>query len=107
MRESAIFGTNALALWLLAATSTAAVPVPNADIPTPVVVVANDNHTPAGQLRNGILRLQLELRAGRWYPEDEGGPYRDIYAFAAAQRAQRIAQGGNRTRPAQPSRCCE
>ena len=51
------------------------------------MVVANGNHTPAGQLRNGALRLQLDLRAGRWYPENEGGPYRDIYTFAETGHA--------------------
>jgi FtsP/CotA-like multicopper oxidase with cupredoxin domain len=48
------------------------------------VVTANDNRTPAGALDNGILRLQLEVREGRWYPENDGGPYRDVYAFAEA-----------------------
>lgn len=52
-----------------------------ADAPLPVVI-ANDNRTPAGQLKNGVLELHLELRQGRWYPEDEGGVYRDVYAFA-------------------------
>lgn len=46
------------------------------------MVVANDNRSPAGQLHDGVLDLRLELRTGRWYPENEGGPYRDIYAFA-------------------------
>ncbi|MGA8621778.1 MAG: hypothetical protein WB660_25045 [Candidatus Sulfotelmatobacter sp.] len=45
-------------------------------------VAANDNRTPAGQLKNHVLNLQLELCQGRWYPEDEGGGYRDVYAFA-------------------------
>ncbi len=45
-------------------------------------VVANDNRTPAGQLKNGVLNLHLELRPGRWYPEEQGGAYRDVYAFA-------------------------
>jgi len=49
--------------------------------------MANDNRTPAGELRNGTLSLQLELREGRWYPENSGGPYRDVYAFAEADRA--------------------
>ena len=75
-----------LTLWLPAALPAAAGPASIADHVLPVVA-ANDNHTPAGQLRNGILRLQLELRGGRWYPEDEGGPYRDIYAFAEAGHA--------------------
>jgi len=46
------------------------------------VVIANDNRTPDGQLKNGILNLHLELREGRWYPEDERGVYRDVYTFA-------------------------
>ena len=50
-------------------------------------VTANDNRTPAGELRNGTLSLQLELREGRWYPENSGGPYRDVYAFAEADHA--------------------
>jgi manganese oxidase len=47
-------------------------------------VMANDNRTPAGQLKNGILELRLELREGVWYPEDESGAHRDVYAFAEA-----------------------
>lgn len=51
------------------------------------LVMANDNRTPAGQLKNGILELRLELRAGVWYPGDESGSHRDVYAFAEAGRA--------------------
>jgi len=57
-----------------------------ADVTLPAVT-ANDNRTPAGELRNGTLSLQLELREGRWYPENSGGPYRDVYAFAEADHA--------------------
>src|ERR1700730_12628431 len=45
-------------------------------------VVANDNRMSGGQLKNGVLDLRLELRAGVWYPEDESGGHRDVYAFA-------------------------
>ena len=48
------------------------------------VIAANDNRTPAGQLHAGVLDLRLELREGRWYPENDGGPYRDIFAFGEA-----------------------
>lgn len=51
------------------------------------VVAANDNRTPAGELSNGVLKLELELREGRWYPENDGGPYRDVYAFAEKNHA--------------------
>lgn len=50
-------------------------------------VTANDNRTAAGELRNGTLSLRLELREGRWYPENNGGPYRNVYAFAEADHA--------------------
>jgi FtsP/CotA-like multicopper oxidase with cupredoxin domain len=53
-----------------------------ASSPTLPQVVANDNRTPAGQLKNGVLNLRVELRAGIWCPEDEGGAHRDVYAFA-------------------------
>jgi len=46
------------------------------------VIVANDNRTPAGNLKNGVLNLRLELRQARWYPEATDGVYEDIYAFA-------------------------
>ena len=46
------------------------------------LVTANDNRAPAGRLRNGVLDLQLELRRAVWYPEDEGGVHREVYAFA-------------------------
>ena len=56
------------------------------DSPLPLVM-ANNNRTHAGQLKNGVLELQLDLRRGRWYPEDEGGGYRDVYAFAEVGHA--------------------
>jgi manganese oxidase len=82
-----------LALYSVASTSFAA----DSSLP---VVAANDNRTPAGQLANGVLNLNLELRQGRWYPEEEGGVYRDVYAFAEKGQAPqssgpliRVAQG--------------
>ncbi len=54
----------------------------HAETPTLPLVMANDNRTPAGQLENGVLELRLELRQGCWYPEDENGDHRYIYAFA-------------------------
>jgi manganese oxidase len=46
------------------------------------VIVANDNRTPAGNLKDGILSLHLELRQARWYAETVDGVYEDVYAFA-------------------------
>jgi FtsP/CotA-like multicopper oxidase with cupredoxin domain len=37
---------------------------------------------PAGQLTNGVLELRLALNEATWYPEEESGGRRDVYAFA-------------------------
>ena len=47
-------------------------------------IAANDNRLPAGQLRNGVLSLQLELRKGLWHPERETGEAIPVYAFGEA-----------------------
>jgi FtsP/CotA-like multicopper oxidase with cupredoxin domain len=46
------------------------------------MISANDNRTPAGTLKDGILNLRLELRQARWYAEAPEGVYEDGYAFA-------------------------
>ena len=45
-------------------------------------IMANDNRTPAGQLTNGVLELRLTLNEAAWYPEEDSGGHRDVYAFA-------------------------
>ena len=62
--------------------------VENSALPT---VVANDNRTPAGQLANGVLELRLTLNEARWYPEDENGGYRDVFAFGEEGHAPQIS----------------
>lgn len=49
--------------------------------------LANDNRAAAGQVKNNILELQLEMREAVWYPEEEGGGHRDAYVFAESGRA--------------------
>ena len=44
-------------------------------------IVANDNRTSAGRLRNGVFGLQLEIRKGVWHPEREDGEGIPVYAF--------------------------
>jgi FtsP/CotA-like multicopper oxidase with cupredoxin domain len=46
------------------------------------VAVANDNRTPAGELKNNSLELKLEMREAVWYPEEESDGRRDVYVFA-------------------------
>jgi len=50
-------------------------------------VEANQNHAPAGILRNGGLTVQLEIAKGRWHPEDEDGIALSVYAFREAGHA--------------------
>jgi FtsP/CotA-like multicopper oxidase with cupredoxin domain len=45
-------------------------------------VVINDNRTPAGSLRDGVLTIRLEVREGEWHPDGEGAPGVVIRAFA-------------------------
>jgi FtsP/CotA-like multicopper oxidase with cupredoxin domain len=45
------------------------------------VILANQNHTPAGVLHNGVLLLQLEIAKGIWHPEAEDGMALSVYAF--------------------------
>ncbi|MFN2398630.1 MAG: multicopper oxidase domain-containing protein [Gemmatimonadaceae bacterium] len=56
------------------------------------VVRPNDNRTPAGTLRNGVLTLRLVVQMARWYPEDEleGSPAVIAPVFAEEGRAPQI-----------------
>jgi FtsP/CotA-like multicopper oxidase with cupredoxin domain len=46
----------------------------------------NDNRTPAGTLRDGVLTIRLEARDSRWYPDGEGGPWLPMQMFAEVGR---------------------
>lgn len=50
----------------------------------------NDNRVAAGQLRNGVLKLTLEIRPGVWHPESPEGEAIPVYAFAEAGRPLQI-----------------
>jgi len=63
-------------------------------------IAVNDNLTPAGELRGGVLTLQLEMRKGNWHPEAENGETIAVYAFGEAGKplqdpgpAIRVPQG--------------
>lgn len=55
-----------------------------------LVARANDNRTPAGTLRNGVLTLRLEIVETIWYPHQEGGPSLHVNAFAEEGAAPQI-----------------
>ena len=44
----------------------------------------NQNHTPAGVLRAGVLTIQLEIAKGEWHPEADDGIALSVYAFGEA-----------------------
>lgn len=49
-------------------------------------VAASDNRTPAGHLDASGLTLRLEIRQGRWYPEEADGRSYEVYSFAEEGR---------------------
>ena len=70
---------------------------PPSSLPT---AIANDNRVPAGELKNNILELHLELLKARWYPEKDGGANREVYVFGEQGHAPqtpgpliRVSQG--------------
>lgn len=71
--------------------STAAAPARTAPGRTALpLVVANDNRTPAGTLRDGVLTLDLAMVMARWYPEAATGPFADLLVFAEEGKAPSI-----------------
>src|SRR5258708_12561871 len=48
----------------------------------PERIVINDNRTPAGTLRDGVLTLRLEAREGEWHPDGDHDPGLVVRAFA-------------------------
>ena len=49
-------------------------------------IAANDNRSRAGELRNDVLAIRLELGEGRWHPESEDGEALTVYAFGEVGR---------------------
>ena len=47
---------------------------------------SNDNRSPAGQLREQVLTVNLTAGAGVWFPEDTAGEGHQVYAFGETGR---------------------
>ena len=94
---SARFLFFTLAFALLSTTAIAGQATPSASV--------NDNRTPAGVLRNGVLTLHLEARPAIWYPEKDGGPHLTVSAFAEEGHAPQIP--GPMIRVPEGSSACE
>jgi FtsP/CotA-like multicopper oxidase with cupredoxin domain len=61
--------------------------------PTPAavpVVVANDNRTAAGTLKDGVLTLRLVVSMARWYPEANDGAWAEMPVFAEEGKAPSV-----------------
>ncbi len=58
--------------------------------PSPERTLPNDNRTPAGSLRDGVLTVHLEARVGEWHPDGDAAPGADLPAFAEAGKAPQI-----------------
>ena len=49
-------------------------------------VVANDNGTPGGRLRDGVLSVDLVAARGIWFPEEAEGPGHEVHVFGEEGR---------------------
>ena len=89
-------GTAMLQFPKLVALAVAGLTVGSANVaPTPGVtkpsrVVPNDNRTPAGVLRSGVLTLRMVAQPAVWRPEGPNGPDLPIYAFAEEGRQPQV-----------------
>ena len=73
------------ALLLLGAASS-----PHAPGVPPARVAVNDNRTPAGTLRDGVLAIRLEVQEGEWHPDRDADPGLVLRVFAEAGRPPAI-----------------
>ena len=70
-----------------AAASCEATAVGDASLPR---IAANTNQHAAGILSAGELTVELEIREGAFYPEDESGPSLQVFAFAERGKQMQI-----------------
>ena len=86
------YSNSLWALLLVAAPLTP--PLCGGEVSQLPVIMANDNRTPAGNLKDGILYLRLELREARWHAEAADGVYQDVYAFTDPPQSSRPSTAG-------------
>jgi FtsP/CotA-like multicopper oxidase with cupredoxin domain len=53
-------------------------------------ILSNDQRVPAGELRDGVLTIDLLAAAGSWSPEEGDGPEHTVYAFGEGNGELRI-----------------
>jgi FtsP/CotA-like multicopper oxidase with cupredoxin domain len=57
-------------------------PAPSSSYASAVVAATNDNRTPSGRLRDGVLRVELVARRVAWKPDGPAGCSLFVHAFA-------------------------
>ena len=85
MRVATLFALASL--WSFATTDE----LPGSRAPVARVAI-NDNRTPAGTLRDGVLTVRLEAREGEWHPDAESAPGLTVHVFA--ERGKRASVPG-------------
>ena len=65
-------------------------------------IAANTNQIAAGVLSEGALTVELEIREGAFYPEDESGPSLQVFAFG--ERGKQLQIPGPMIRVPQDTR---
>src|SRR5687767_5807654 len=75
-----------LAFGVVALLSTSTV----TDVAAPPRVIPNDNRTPAGTLRDGVLTLRMVAQPAVWRPEGPDGPELPVYAFTEEGKRPQI-----------------
>jgi FtsP/CotA-like multicopper oxidase with cupredoxin domain len=65
-------------------------------------IAANTNQSAAGVLSEGALTVELEIREGAFYPEDESGPSLQVFAFG--ERGKQLQIPGPMIRVPQDTR---
>ena len=72
--QAVLFSLTSLTLLLAGGTATARQALP--------VAAPNDNRTPAGTLRDGVLTISLEATLSMWHPDGDSLPGLPVEAFA-------------------------
>ena len=88
MQLTSVFTLKILFLILVCGVPIASISAQPA--PASVAIRANDNRVPAGELKNGVLILRLEVTSGDWYPEADNGPNMKVAAFAEEGKSPQI-----------------
>jgi len=77
-------------LFTVGAVSPAPSPAPLTTAVSAERIAANDNRAPAGRLRDGVLTIRLEVRAGEWHPDAETDVGVQVRAFGEVGKPLRV-----------------